>query len=145
MYRSLFFNLHSSIILYLSFFLFSQPANSQDIFQKTIGTNNNDSGSLFMTRDGFHLIGYMNINGSDDIYIVQMNNNFMVIWSKRISSSSGERAVELVQRPNGNLLISGWGNSGSSTLLLETSSSGDLINITGFGILHDRLHKITKH
>ena len=143
MYRSVFFYLHTFNFLCLSYFLlFSLSANSQDIFQKTIGTNLDDSGSLFKTKDGYHLIGYTNINGSDDMYIVQLNTDFEVIWSKAIGSSGVERAVELIQKPNGNLIISGTGKSGSSTILMEITSDGNLINVTGFGSFHDRLQKI---
>ncbi len=114
-----------SILFFL--FLLNLPAHSQDIYQITVGTPFDEMGSLFKTNDGFHIVGYTNMNGADDMYIVQMNTNFEVNWSKTISSSSGERAMDLVQKPNGNLLIAGWGKSGSlhiclKSILLEISA-----------------------
>lgn len=138
MYKSIFF------IVYLLSSVLSIPVNSQDMFLKIIGTSGDDSGSLFRVGEDFYFLGFTNANGTDDIYLAQINEHFNVNWSKTYSSNSGEKGFELIQKSTGSLMISAWGNSASSTLLLEVNSTGDLIEATGFGTIHDRLHKIIK-
>lgn len=133
-------------ILFIILFIFFSYSNcfSQEVFHKTIGSSQNDFGSLFKVKHGYYLVGYSTANGSEDMYIVHLDKNLKVLWSKLYGTNAGDRAMEIIQKSDGNLLISGWGNSASSTALLEIDSTGNIISTTGFGILHDRLHKIIK-
>lgn len=119
-----------------------QQVYCQNKLQRTIGTGSDDSGNIFKTGNNFLVVGSTRLNGSEDIYIASVDENFNVTWSRSYGTSSGERGVDLLNMPNGNFLISGFGNSGSSSLLLEIDAGGKLIRSFGFGNFQDRLQKL---
>lgn len=129
-------------LIFFIWFTYTVPATSQDVNMYALGTKSNDTGSLFITESGIFLLGYSEINGNEDIYIAKLNNNFGLIWSKLLDASNAEKGYELIEASNGNLIISGTGNSNSSTIILNFTPSGELLNATGVGFFHDRLRKI---
>ena len=147
--------MRSTINFFISIFCFSIFNTSiviitclncvgQSVVFKAIGTSSHDAGSLYKTENGFQIIGYTTINGSEDMYILRLDDDLDIVWSKTFGTNAGDRAMEMVQKPDGNLLISGWGSSGSSTALLELDQNGLIVNAVGFGYFHDRLYRIIK-
>lgn len=134
--------MNKRIILLLLLCSLLQQGYCQNKLQRTIGTGSDDSGSLFKTGNNFLMVGSTKLNGSDEIYLASVDKNLDVTWSRSYGTSSGERGIDLVNMQNGNFLISGSGNNGSSSLLLEVDSGGKLIRSFGFGSFQDRLQKL---
>ena len=134
--------LERSIFL-ISFFYFvapqlilkNSPCLAQNITHTLIGTPSEDFGGLYQTENGIYLAGYTSVGGSEDMYIVKLNDKLEINWSKIYGSNVGDRAYGIIEKSNGNLLISGFGSSGSSSALLEIDDTGDIVRSTGFGRL----------
>lgn len=120
------------IFLFISFL--GIQANAQIIFQKTFGGADYEYGkAIIQTADtGFAIIGNTSSFGltSDDVYLLKLNSNGSVVWSKTFGGTLDEEGNSMLQTANGDFIIAGATNSVANekkVLLIRTNSTGTII------------------
>lgn len=77
----------------------------------TFGTNGNEVGyHLQITETGIVMVGFSDVNGSKDIYLVLANRNGNEIWSKQFGHLTGEDIGRFVLPYGNHYLITGSTN-----------------------------------
>ena len=123
--------------------LVCHQSHAQSTFQKLIGTPGTDKGYFVkVDENNLFLVGYTNALDVNDFYIAQLNADYTVAWEKNYGTSSDDRAFHIIKLNNGNFMISGHSDRGSSTLAIEIDAKGSIIESKGFGSFHDRLYKL---
>jgi N-acetylneuraminic acid mutarotase len=70
--------------------------------------------------------------GSDDIFILKLDNNGNFLWAKRIGSTTGDRSNSVTSDANGNIISTGYFQGtvdfdpGTGTVNLVSTGSGDI-------------------
>jgi hypothetical protein len=90
-------------------------ANGNLQWTKTIGGENWEAGhSLIQTSDGGYAIAGFTSSfgaGRDDIYVVKLDANGNLQWTKTIGGPDSEEGVYLIQTPDGGYAIAGYTKS----------------------------------
>ena len=128
------------LFIYILFFTQLTIAQSSKLF--TIGTTGQDYGDLVIINDQLYILGYTQIGGLDDAYITSLDQSFAVQWSKRYHALNGDRVQGMIALENGNLMASGFSNTGNSTLLMELDTNGSIVQSWTLGSFQDRLQKL---
>ncbi len=98
-------------------------SNGKDLFYKVINTSDG----------GFAFCGYSTNNGAgnDDAYLVKMDGNGTIQWSKYWGGAGKDRAQDIVQTADGGFALAGYTTSAPAAyydaFLLRTNSSGDTL------------------
>lgn len=80
-------------------------------------------------------------NGESDIWLIKLNRNGDIVWSKVYGSDESEVATSISELDDGNLIIVGWKDATNSTietdtddiLILKIDSNGNLIWTKTYG------------
>jgi hypothetical protein len=108
-------------------------ANAVLQWSKTIGgQNNEDANSIIQTADGsFIIAGSSNSFGSGnyDMYIVKLDVNGTIQWSKTIGGSNEDRGNSVTLTPNGGYSVTGYtrsfGAGQSDMYIVRTDANGN--------------------
>ena len=125
----------SSGIFYLILILFSHHCFAQAQFERTIGGGGNDYAySVIETRDGgYAMAGYTNSMGAGvfDYYIVKLDKNGLMQWSKAIGGLYDDEAYSIIQTRDNNYVITGatysFGAGNYDFYVVKLDSNGNLI------------------
>ena len=120
---------------------FNFPLMAQSTFQYTIGGEGNEQAlDLIALPDGYGLIGFTSSqgSGSEDAYLIKLNNSYNLEWSKVIGSEHNDRGHNLIPSSDGGFLITGQtfpnGNDNASDMLMaKTDDKGVLSWISSNG------------
>lgn len=125
----------SSGIFTLILILFSHHCFAQPQFERTIGGGGNDYAySVIETRDGgYAMAGYTNSMGAGvfDYYIVKLDKNGLLQWSKAIGGQYDDEAYSIIQTADNNYVIAGaaysFGAGNYDFYIVKLNSNGNLI------------------
>ncbi len=127
--------------LLFSFFFISVFSNAQITFQKKFGGADYEYGkAIIQTADsGFAVIGNTSSFGltSDDIYLLKLNANGTIIWSKTYGGSLDEEGNSILQTANGDFIIAGSTSrfaNDNKVFLIRTNNIGTIIWTNVIGI-----------
>ncbi|MEP7168670.1 MAG: hypothetical protein ABI855_04815, partial [Bacteroidota bacterium] len=129
------------------FWLIKIDQNGNLLWQNCYGGTDDDKGiKIIPTIDGANVVvGYTSSNdvqvsgnhGSDDIWLIKIDSTGILQWQKCYGGSNDDYAYDIIQRPNGNLIISGQSSSndydisgnhgGEDGILMETDDNGNII------------------
>jgi hypothetical protein len=109
-------------------------ANGNLQWTKTIGGKNKDSGrSLIQTSDGGYLIAGHTESfgaGKDDVYVVKLDANGNLQWTKTIGGPSDETGFSLIQTSDGGYVIAGgtesFGAGEADVYVVKLDANGNL-------------------
>jgi len=109
-------------------------ANGNLQWTKTIGGENDDGGnSLIQTSDGGYAIaGYTNSFGAGeaDVYVVKLDANGNLQWTKTIGGPAGDGGSSLIQTSDGGYAITGstksFGAGGDDVYVVKLDAHGNL-------------------
>jgi arginine repressor len=101
---------------------------------KTIGGSDDDfANSVIQSSDGGYVIaGYTQSFGAGgpDMYVVKLDSNGNVVWTKTIGGSNGDVANSIVQSSDGGYVVVGetlsFGASGRDIYVVKLDSSGNV-------------------
>lgn len=120
-------------IVFLFLIINSQLLIGQIQFQRAIGGTNQDNAyPVIQTSDGGYAVaGFYFGAGAPDFYIVKLNPNGELQWSRTISGSAGgdEFLFSMIQTTDGGYAVAGWTNSFGSLIdiiIMKLDSSGTL-------------------
>jgi uncharacterized delta-60 repeat protein len=102
---------------------------------KTIGGSDDDfANSVIQSSDGGYVIaGYTQSFGAGgyDMYVVKLDSNGNVVWTKTIGGSNGDVANSIVQSSDGSYVVAGetlsFGASGRDIYVVKLDSSGNIV------------------
>jgi uncharacterized delta-60 repeat protein len=102
---------------------------------KTIGGSDDDfANSVIQSSDGGYVIaGYTQSFGAGgpDMYVVKLDSNGNVVWTKTIGGSNGDVANSIVQSSDGGYVVAGetlsFGASGRDIYVVKLDSSGNIV------------------
>ena len=114
---------------------------AQTQFQCTIGGTGDDYATpIIKTNDGgFALAGYTDSYGAGgyDLYVVKLNNNFTIQWSRIIGGTGNDIGLSLVQTTDSGYAVSGettsFGAGGNDAFIVKLDRNGNLQWIKTFG------------
>ncbi len=133
----------AKIQLVASLCLVFSYGQAQSTFEKLIGTPGTDYGYFIrVDENNLFLVGFTNAVDVNDFYVAKLNTDYTIAWEKNYGTATDDRAFGIIRLNNGNFLISGYSNRGSSTLGIEIDANGSIIKSEGIGSFHDRLHKL---
>jgi uncharacterized delta-60 repeat protein len=102
---------------------------------KTIGGSDDDfANSVIQSSDGGYVIaGYTQSFGAGgyDMYVVKLDSNGNVVWTKTIGGSNSDVANSIVQSSDGGYVVAGetlsFGASGRDIYVVKLDSSGNIV------------------
>jgi hypothetical protein len=102
---------------------------------KTVGGSGNDVGrGVVQTADGGYVVaGWTNSfgNGGDDFYLIRLDGNGQLLWTKAYGGTGNDRAWALIQDQNGGFALCGqtssFGASPNQFYLVKTDAQGSLL------------------
>jgi uncharacterized delta-60 repeat protein len=102
---------------------------------KTIGGSDDDfANSVIQSSDGGYVIaGYTQSFGAGgyDMYVVKLDSNGNVVWTKTIGGSNSDVANSIVQSSDGSYVVAGetlsFGASGRDIYVVKLDSSGNIV------------------
>lgn len=107
------------------------------IWTKAIGGSNDDyCHSVFETSDGdFFVAGFSESSdydvpsnqGSSDWYLIKLDKQGKIIWSKSLGGSSGENPMDAIESADGNYFIVGYSNSNDGDIPFNRGSLDALV------------------
>ncbi len=114
-------------------------------WQKTFGGKDFDvAKSIQQTTDGGYIVAgwtYSFGSGSQDAYILKLNEKGEVEWQKTFGGKYGDVANSIQQTTDGGYIVAGWtssfGSGGSDVYILKLDSKGDLEWQKTFGGWYD--------
>ncbi len=106
---------------------------------KTIGGTNLDEGyTVFQTTDGGYIIAGSTVSfgaGSGDIYVVKLDAQGNLQWTKTIGGTNSDRGASLTLTMDGGYAITGYtisyGVGGSDVYVVKLDAQGNLLNCPG--------------
>jgi len=123
---------------------------AQQYFQKTFGTTADETNlRLKKTSNGNYIcIGTTTVNGDEDIFVMELDQNFQEIWSNTYAGTSGyDDNSNILEIDSGDYvflsresqLVSSYTTSAN---IVRISNTGNLISAENIGIHHDRFRDI---
>jgi len=117
----------------LDVYVVKLDANGNLQWTKTIGGKKEDAGiSLIQTSDGgYAIVGYTQSFGAggEDVYLVKLDANGNLQWTKTIGGENDDRGFSLIQTSNGGYAITGSTESfdarGRDVYVIKLDSNGD--------------------
>lgn len=97
-----------------------------------------------MSDGSYLIVGKTSQGATQNMLVTELDANFNINWSKTYSGTGAANAKDLALMTNGNLLVTGQGNNGESTVILELDRSGNVITSSELGFLDDRMRNVTK-
>jgi hypothetical protein len=133
--------LNKNLTLFYSFLFFITISSIQICFAQTpdtiwtriFGSSNNEYGYYAEQTDdgGFILVGYVDISGDDDIWLIKTDANGDTVWTKTIGGIGYDYASCVHQTSDGGYIIFGDTDSFDPNFwdvwLIKTNSSGDTL------------------
>ncbi|MBK8415147.1 MAG: T9SS type A sorting domain-containing protein [Bacteroidetes bacterium] len=125
-------------------FIIKTDSSGNPVWKIAIGETSSDfANDVQQTSDsGFVVCGYSNSSFSggfagENIYLIKLNYNGSILWSKIIGGAGNERANSVRQTSDGGFLIAGttdsWGAGGNDFYLVKTDASGNVSWTKTFG------------
>ena len=115
-------------------------SSGTEIWSKVIGASGDDEfGNVIQLKNSdFAIVGWSeNSNGNEDLNITRITNSGEVVWSKHFGGTENDRAYDIIETSDGNLLISGWsksfGNGLRDIVILKMNLDGQIIWSNIFG------------
>jgi len=143
------------ILILFTFYILTTPDNkpseSEVVWSKTFGGNNNEEGYYVLSTDdnGCITLGYTQSysNNLSDIYLVKIDKDGNKEWEKNYGGSKEDYGKSLIQTDDG-YIIAGTSDSTSedyNAWLIKIDSNGNMIwNKTQGGIREDKANSITE-
>ncbi len=125
-------------------FAIKTDSSGNPIWKKAIGETSSDfANDVQQTSDsGFIVCGYSisSFSGGfagENIYLIKLNSNGSILWSKIIGGVGNERANSVRQTSDGGFIIAGttnsWGAGGNDFYLVKTDGNGNISWTKTFG------------
>lgn len=125
-------------------FVIKTDTTGNPVWKKAIGETSSDfANDVQQTSDsGFIVCGYSisSFSGGfagENIYLIKLNSNGNILWSKIIGGAGNERANSVRQTSDGGFLIAGttdsWGAGGKDFYLVKTDVNGNVSWTKTFG------------
>lgn len=125
-------------------FIIKTDTSGNPVWKKAIGETSSDfANDVQQTSDsGFIVCGYSisSFSGGfagENIYLIKLNSNGNILWSKIIGGAGNERANSVRQTSDGGFLIAGttdsWGAGGKDFYLVKTDANGTISWTKTFG------------
>ncbi|HIA36898.1 MAG TPA: hypothetical protein EYN89_09290, partial [Flavobacteriales bacterium] len=113
--------------------------NGDTLWTRTFGGANDDYGySVKQIADGnFLIVGYTSSFGAggEDAYLIKIDVNGDIIWSKTYGHSGDDKAYDVIQEFDGGFVISGtrwYSGSGNEMFLIKTDEMGDTVWVRAY-------------
>ncbi len=123
------------------FLSISVTIRAQITFQKTIGGTSDDIAlDIQQTNNGGYIVtgetGSFGAGGSD-IFLVKLNKNGDISWSKTYGGTNSEYGNSVIQTIDNGYIITGWtssfGSGGEDAFLIKTDANGDTLWTRTYG------------
>ena len=125
-------------------FAIKTDSSGDAVWKKAIGETSSDfANDVQQTSDsGFIVCGYSisSFSGGfagENIYLIKLNSNGSILWSKIIGGVGNERANSVRQTSDGGFIIAGttnsWGAGGNDFYLVKTDGNGNISWTKTFG------------
>jgi len=113
-------------------------SNGEVEWYKTFGKDGYDVGhSIAPNNDGsFMITGYGEsyaTNGNKDVYILKINSNGEILWTKAFGGEESERGIKGYQTSDGGYIVVGFIEGIWDVYLVKTDSEGELLWSRTFG------------
>ena len=125
---------------------------AQQFFQKTFGTPADETNFRLkkISNGNYISIGTTTINGDEDVFVMELDQNFQEIWNNTYAASSGyDDNSNILEISNGDYmflsresqLVSSYTTSAN---IVRLSNTGSFINASNIGSHHDRFRDLFK-
>ena len=124
--------------------------HAQQYFQKTFGTLADETNLRVkkISNGNYICIGTTTVNGDEDIFVMELDQNFQEIWNNTYAASSGyDDNSNILEISNGDYmflsresqLVSSYTTSAN---IVRLSNTGNLISAENIGTHHDRFRDL---